>query len=87
MNLESLRQKRYKRQKRKYPSPLSCPCRPELMAEPGRKSISDYAGTKRIRNIYQRATTRFADIGLWLQYIEYSKSQNSPKLTGKLFGE
>lgn len=56
-------------------------------AEPGRKSISDYAGSKRIRSIFQRATTRFQDIGLWLQYIDYSKSQGSPKLTGKIFGE
>ena len=55
--------------------------------EPGRKSLSDYAGSRRIRNIFQRATTRFQDIGLWLQYIEYSKAQDSPKLTGKLFGE
>ena len=55
--------------------------------EPGRKSLSDFAGPRRIRNIFQRATTRFQDIGLWLQYIEYSKSQDSPKLTGKLFGE
>ena len=82
MNLESLRKKRHKRLK-------STPTHLELRVnlDPGRKSVSDYAGARRIRNIFQRATTRFHDIGLWLQYIEYSKSQDSPKLTGKLFGE
>ena len=30
---------------------------------------------------------RFPEIELWIQYIEYSKSLDSPKLTGKLFGE
>jgi len=59
----------------------------DLIVESGRRSISDYAGPKRIRNIFQRATTRFRDIGIWLQYIDYSKSQRSPKLTSKLFGE
>jgi hypothetical protein len=77
MNLESLRQKRHKRQN-------SASLR---KASFGKQSISDYAGPKRIRGIFQRATSRFQDIGLWLQYIDYSKSQDSPKLTGKLFGE
>jgi len=26
-------------------------------------------------------------MSLWLQYIDYSKSQGSAKLTGKLYGE
>lgn len=57
------------------------------MVDPGKKSISDYAGPRRIQTIFERATRRFQDIGLWVQYIEYSKSQRSAKLTGKLFGE
>ena len=80
MDLERLRQKRLKRQK-------SISSKNGIDVEPGRKSISDYAGPKRIRNIFQRAATRFRDIGIWIQYIEYSMSQKSPKLTSKLFGE
>ena len=81
MNLESLRKKRHKRLK----STAAMIVR--VNVELGKKSLSDYAGPKRIRNLFQRAATRFQDIGLWLQYIEYSKLQDSPKLTGKLFGE
>jgi hypothetical protein len=49
--------------------------------------MSDYAGPKRIRVLFERATRRFGDLGLWIQYIEYSKSQDSAKLTGKLYGQ
>jgi U3 small nucleolar RNA-associated protein 6 len=81
MNLEALRKKR---QKRSSNAPSISFSNSE---KPGRKTISDYAGPKRIGNIFKRATTRFHDIGLWLAYIEFSKLQGSPKLVGKLFGE
>jgi hypothetical protein len=81
MNLELLRQKRQKRSQSN--SQLGI----QTNLENIKKTVSDYAGPKRIRNLFQRATSRFQDIALWLQYIDYSKSLNSPKLTGKIFGE
>ena len=53
----------------------------------GKKSVSDYAGQRRIRNLFERACIRFQDLGLWLQYIEYVKEQGSHKITNKVFGE
>jgi U3 small nucleolar RNA-associated protein 6 len=79
MNLDLLREKRKKRS-----SIVLFITNLEIQ---GKKTVSDHAGPKRIANIFRRATTRFDDISLWLQYIEYSKSQGSPKLVGKLLGE
>ena len=55
--------------------------------EAGKKSISDYAGQRKIRNLFERACIRFQDLELWMQYIEHVKSQGSNKMTNKVFGE
>lgn len=52
----------------------------------GKKSISDWAGPRRIFFIFERATKRFhGDVDLWLQYIEYAKQQKSTKILGKVY--
>lgn len=52
----------------------------------GKKSVSDWAGPRRIFFIFERATKRFhGDVDLWLQYIDYAKRQKSNKVLGKAF--
>lgn len=51
----------------------------------GKKSISDWAGPRRIFFIFERATKRFhGDVDLWLQYIDFAKQQKSNKVLGKI---
>lgn len=52
----------------------------------GKKSISDWAGPRRIFFIFERATKRFhGDVELWLQYIDYAKQEKSNKILGKAY--
>ncbi|CAG8840603.1 19230_t:CDS:2, partial [Racocetra persica] len=61
--------------------------RKERLALRGKTSISDYAITRRLYHIFDRAVIKFkGDISLWLQYIEFAKSAGAGKLLGKIFG-
>lgn len=52
----------------------------------GKKSISDWAGPRRIFFIFERALRRFqGDVDLWLQYIEYAKRQKSNSKLGQAY--
>ncbi|CAG8636444.1 2637_t:CDS:10 [Acaulospora morrowiae] len=49
--------------------------RKDRLAIRGKVTISDYAITRRIYHIFDRAVIKFkGDVSLWLQYIEFSKS-------------
>ena len=53
-----------------------------------KKSISDWAGTRRILFIYERATTKFhGDIELWLQYIDCARQQKATKQLARIFAK
>ncbi|KAH8555222.1 U3 small nucleolar RNA-associated protein 6-domain-containing protein [Umbelopsis sp. PMI_123] len=72
MNLEALRKKRKSR----------------LESQPSKQSLSDYAGTRRIFFIFERALRKFnGDISLWLQYIEFAKANGANKTLGKIFAD
>ncbi|CAI9092598.1 OLC1v1027882C1 [Oldenlandia corymbosa var. corymbosa] len=46
-----------------------------------KKSVSDYAGTARIVDIYRLATTRFkGDIQLWFQYLEFCRQKRNGRM-------
>ncbi|GAO46438.1 hypothetical protein G7K_0669-t1 [Saitoella complicata NRRL Y-17804] len=69
MNLEALRKKRVKRL--------------NIMGKP---TVSDWAGQRRIFFILDRATRKFhGDIALWVQYINYARSQKSNKVINRAF--
>jgi U3 small nucleolar RNA-associated protein 6 len=47
-----------------------------------------FLGSRRINFIFERGTRRFhGDVGLWLQYIEYIRKENSLKLLKKVLNE
>jgi U3 small nucleolar RNA-associated protein 6 len=47
-----------------------------------------YTGQRRIFSILERAVRKFhGDLGLWMQYIEYARSQKANKKLGKLLTE
>jgi U3 small nucleolar RNA-associated protein 6 len=47
-----------------------------------------YTGQRRIFNILERAVRKFhGDLGLWMQYIEFARSQKANKKLGKLLTE
>ncbi|CAO3681564.1 unnamed protein product [Umbelopsis ramanniana] len=72
MNLEALRKKRKSR----------------LESKPAKQSLSDYAGTRRIFFVFERALRKFnGDISLWLQYIEFAKANGANKTLGKIFAD
>ncbi|KAI8576019.1 hypothetical protein K450DRAFT_258984 [Umbelopsis ramanniana AG] len=72
MNLEALRKKRKSR----------------LESKTAKQSLSDYAGTRRIFFIFERALRKFnGDISLWLQYIEFAKANGANKTLGKIFAD
>jgi hypothetical protein len=49
-------------------------------------SVSDYAGTRRIHQIYNRALFRLnADSRLWMQYLDFCVQTKSGKLVSKTF--
>lgn len=46
-----------------------------------KKSLSDYAGVRRIIEIYRIATSRFkGDLELWFQYLEFCKEKNNGRM-------
>lgn len=46
----------------------------------GKKTLSDFAITRRIHFIYERATRKFrGDLGLWMSWLEYCRESRSPK--------
>lgn len=46
-----------------------------------KKSLSDYAGVRRIIEIYRIATSRFkGDLQLWFQYLEFCKEKSSGRM-------
>ncbi|ODQ68114.1 hypothetical protein NADFUDRAFT_48769 [Nadsonia fulvescens var. elongata DSM 6958] len=52
----------------------------------GRASVSDWAGSKRVFFIFDRATKKFlSDMTLWTQYIDYAKKQNAIQILTKIF--
>lgn len=52
----------------------------------GKRTVSDWAGPRRIFFIFERATKRFhGDVDLWLQYIDYAKKQKATKVLGKVY--
>lgn len=72
-NLERLRVKRFHRYKR-------------VNAVDTRKSISDYAGIKRINFIYDRAVARFPDdLALWSSYLLFAKKNQSVPIVYKIY--
>jgi len=51
-----------------------------------KSTASDYAGIKRVHNIFDRAVMKHrGDIELWLQYVEFCKNSGSGKILSKLF--
>ncbi|CAN6601789.1 U3 small nucleolar RNA-associated protein 6 [Trichomonascus vanleenenianus] len=71
MNVEALRKKRAHRLGK---------------ANDPKGGVSTWAGPRRIMFIFDRATRKFAgDIPLWLQYLEYAKSQKSVHVITKVF--
>jgi U3 small nucleolar RNA-associated protein 6 len=59
-----------------------------IESKPTKQSLSDYAGTRRIFFIFERALRKFnGDISLWLQYIEFAKANGANKTLGKIFAE
>lgn len=70
MNVEKLRSIRLRRLKKQGSSLGS--------------GVSDWAGSRRITFIFDRATKRFPqDLGLWMRLIEYGKQQNAPNVVNK----
>ncbi|CAG8466738.1 2617_t:CDS:2 [Paraglomus occultum] len=70
INLEALRKKRKER-----------------LGVKGKPTLSDYAIPRRIYHLFERAVNKFkSDLSLWLQYIEYAKSNKAGKLLNKIFG-
>ncbi|XP_010666961.2 uncharacterized protein LOC104884066 [Beta vulgaris subsp. vulgaris] len=52
-----------------------------------KKSLSDYAGVRRIIEIYRIATSRFkGDLELWFQYLEFCKEKNNGRMK-KVLGQ
>ncbi|KAF7731784.1 U3 snoRNP protein [Apophysomyces ossiformis] len=74
MNLETLRKKRKARMN-------------NTDSENAQKtSISDYAGTRRIYHLFQRALNKFkGDLSLWMQYIEFAKKNEANNLLSGIF--
>lgn len=51
-----------------------------------KKSISDWAGPRRIMFIFDRGSRKFVgDIPFWLQYLQYAKQKESVKVISKIF--
>ncbi|KAI9296889.1 hypothetical protein K502DRAFT_273142, partial [Neoconidiobolus thromboides FSU 785] len=51
-------------------------------------TLSDYAGVRRIYNLFERGLLKFkGDLKLWLQYIDFAESQNSSKVVSKAYGK
>ncbi|ORZ41715.1 U3 small nucleolar RNA-associated protein 6-domain-containing protein, partial [Catenaria anguillulae PL171] len=49
-------------------------------------SMCDYAGVKRLHNLFNRAVFKFpGDVDLWLQYINMAKKWKSYKRLGSIF--
>ncbi|KAG0170590.1 U3 snoRNP protein [Apophysomyces sp. BC1034] len=73
MNLETLRKKRKARM--------------NTNSENAQKtSLSDYAGTRRIYHLFQRALNKFkGDIALWMQYIDFAKKNDANNLLSGIF--
>jgi len=58
------------------------------MVSDTKKSISDYAGPRRIYFIYKRCLVKFkGDISIWLQYIDYAKKTGATRTLGKIFAQ
>lgn len=73
VNLEKLRKKRYSR--------LS-----KVGVIDTKPSISDWAGTRRIMFIFERATRRYpGDLDLWSQYLKFAKSNGAIKVIYKVY--
>lgn len=52
-----------------------------------KKSLSDYAGVRRILEIYRIATSRFkGDLELWFQYLEFCKERSSGRMNKVIWG-
>ncbi|ORY84479.1 U3 small nucleolar RNA-associated protein 6-domain-containing protein [Protomyces lactucae-debilis] len=52
----------------------------------GKKTVSDFAGPRRVFFVFERAARKFhGDVDLWLQYINYAKQEKSAKVLAKLF--
>ncbi|MCJ1389008.1 U3 snoRNP protein [Xylographa bjoerkii] len=50
------------------------------------QKVASHAGQKRISFILERATRKFhGDIGLWMQYLDYSKKQKAYKKVAQIF--
>ena len=46
-----------------------------------KKSVSDYAGVRRIIELYRMATTRFkGDLSLWFHYLEFCRDRKNGRL-------
>ncbi|KAK9458022.1 U3 small nucleolar RNA-associated protein 6-domain-containing protein [Dipodascopsis uninucleata] len=49
-------------------------------------SISEWAGTRRIYFVFDRATKKFSgDISLWIQFLEFTKQQKANNVSSKIF--
>ncbi|KAF9146480.1 U3 snoRNP protein [Mortierella sp. GBA39] len=58
------------------------------MVSDTKKSISDYAGPRRIYFIYKRCLIKFkGDISIWLQYIDFAKKNGATRTLGKIFAQ
>lgn len=72
-NVEKLRKKRYRR--------LS-----SVGLVDTKPSISDWAGTRRIMFIFDRATRRYpGDMSIWTQYLRYAKDNGAIKVIYKVY--
>ncbi|KAF9179363.1 U3 snoRNP protein [Haplosporangium sp. Z 11] len=53
-----------------------------------KKSISDYAGPRRIYFIFKRCLIKFkGDISIWLQYINYAKKTGASRTLGRIYAQ
>ncbi|KAI8333464.1 U3 small nucleolar RNA-associated protein 6-domain-containing protein [Chlamydoabsidia padenii] len=70
LNLETLRKKRKAR----------------IVSQDEKKGTSEFSINRRIFHLFKRATNKFkGDLSLWMQYIEFAKSNNSQGVLSSIF--
>ncbi|KAJ3292060.1 U3 snoRNP protein [Borealophlyctis nickersoniae] len=89
INLDRLRRKRKRRMHLNVPQKQAKREKNKLKGSPGVKektSLSDYSLLRRIHGLYQKMLRRFGgDMGLWVQYFEWSRAVGSSKALGRSF--
>lgn len=57
-----------------------------LGLEGQKRTLADYAMTRRIHFIYERATRKFrGDLGMWMAWAEFCKTTKSAKQMSRYF--